>query len=54
LNYGNLQIDVTIDDPKAYTKPFTVRVEQRIMPDAELIEFICNENDTSPKHMVGK
>ena len=54
LNYGNLQIDVTIDDPKAYTKPFTVRVEQRIMPDAQLIEFICNENDTSPKHMVGK
>jgi len=53
-NYGNLQIDVTIDDPKAYTKPFTVRVEQRIMPDTELIEFICNENDTSPKHMVGK
>ena len=29
-NYGNLEIDVIIDDPKAYTEPFTVRVEQRI------------------------
>jgi hypothetical protein len=53
-DYGHLEVDVTIDDPKAYTKPFTVRLEQRIMPDTELIEFICNENDTSPKHMVGK
>jgi hypothetical protein len=47
LNYGTLQIDVTIDDPTAYTKPFTVRVNQRLFPDAELIEFICNENEKS-------
>ena len=42
--FGHLQIDVTVDDPKAYTKPFTVRVDQRYFPDQELIEFICNEN----------
>lgn len=42
--FGHLQIDFTIDDPKAYTKPWTVRVDQRILPDQELIEFICNEN----------
>ena len=54
LNYGTLQIDVTIDDPKAYTEPFTVRVNQRIAPDIELIEFICNENEKSVQHMVGK
>ncbi len=47
LNYGTLQIDVTIEDPTAYTKPFTVRVNQRLFPDAELIEFICNENEKS-------
>jgi hypothetical protein len=39
-----LEIDVTIDDPKAYTAPFTVRVNQRLMLDTELIEFICGEN----------
>ena len=45
VNFGNLDIDVTIDDPKAYTRPFTVRVEQEIVADgSEMIEFICHEN----------
>ena len=43
-NYGTIEIDVTIDDPKAYTKPWTVRVNQRVVLDGELIEFICLEN----------
>ena len=42
--FGHLIIDTTLEDPKAYTKPFTVRVDQRIMVDEEPIEFICNEN----------
>ena len=41
---GTLEIDVTIDDPKAYTRPWTVRVNQRLLPDTDLIEFICLEN----------
>ena len=43
-NYGRMTIDVTVNDPKAYTKPWTVRVNQRIMPEQEIIEFICEEN----------
>jgi hypothetical protein len=54
VNYGSLEIEVTVEDPKAYTKPFTVKVNQRIMPDTELIEFICTENDRSGPHLVGK
>lgn len=42
--YGRMEIDITIDDPKAYTEPWTVRVNQRIMPDEELLEFVCLEN----------
>jgi hypothetical protein len=42
--FGKLEIDLTIEDPKAYTRPFTVRVNQRLMADNDLIEFICNEN----------
>ena len=42
--YGKLEIDITLDDPKAYTKPLTLRVNQQISPDDEIIEFICNEN----------
>ena len=55
LNYGTLKIDVTIDDPKAYTAPFTVRVNQKLMVDervdAELIEFICAENEKNVERM---
>jgi hypothetical protein len=48
--FGTLQIDVTLDDPKAYTAPWTVRVNQRLLPDEEIIEFICNENERSTPH----
>jgi len=41
---GKLEIDVTVDDPKSYTKPFTVRINQRFLADEEPIEFVCNEN----------
>jgi len=45
VNYGHLDIEFTVDDPRAYTKPFTVRIVQQIVPDgSELIEFICHEN----------
>jgi hypothetical protein len=42
--FGKLEIDVTVDDPKFYTKPFTVRINQRFLSDEEPIEFVCNEN----------
>jgi hypothetical protein len=58
LNYGTLQIDVTIDDPKAYTRPFAIRVTHRLMTDgtldADLIEFVCQENNKAPQLMIGK
>ncbi len=52
--YGRLEIEVTIDDPSAYTKPFTVKVTQQIMLNTDLIEFICSENERSDSHLVGK
>lgn len=53
-DYGHLEIEVTIDDPKAYTKPWTVTVYQRLMPDTELIEFICQENERDARHISGQ
>ena len=50
LNYGTLQIDITIEDPMAYKEPFTIRVNQKLFPDEELIEFICNENEKSVRY----
>ena len=49
--FGTLEIDVTLDDPKTFTKPVTVRVNQRLMVDQEMIEFICNENEQSTHHI---
>jgi hypothetical protein len=46
-SYGRMEIDITIDDPTAYTEPFTVRVEHQIMTDTTLIEFVCIENEQS-------
>ena len=50
-DFGHLEIQVTVDDPKAYTKPWTVTLKQRIVVDAELIDEICMENEQSLKHM---
>jgi hypothetical protein len=49
-NFGTLEIDVTIEDPKAYTEPFTVRVNQRVMLNTNLIEFVCIENEVSSQY----
>jgi hypothetical protein len=51
---GRIDIDVTIDDPKAYTKPWTVKLRWSLLPDTDLIESICEENNKDLPHMVGK
>ncbi|HTG73041.1 MAG TPA: hypothetical protein VMB70_04695 [Terriglobia bacterium] len=51
INYGTLEIEVTVDDPKAYTRPWTaVKIRQRLLPDDELIEFVCTENEKSSQY----
>jgi hypothetical protein len=53
-DFGHLEIEVTIDDPKAYTKPWTVMVHQHIMADTEIIEFVCQENEKDAPHLSAK
>jgi hypothetical protein len=50
-DFGHLEIQVTVDDPRAYTKPWTVDLMQRIVVDTELIDEVCLENEQSLKHM---
>jgi hypothetical protein len=54
INFGNLEIEITIDDPKAYTKPWTVKLHEMLVPDTELLEYYCQENEKDTRHMVGK
>ena len=50
-SFGALEIDITINDPTYYTKPWTATPKLRLVPDTELFEFICNENEKSSQHM---
>ena len=53
-NYGHMEIEVTLDDPKAYTKPWTTTLKQIIALDTELMEYVCLENEKDVSHLVGK
>ena len=52
--FGHMDLEVTVDDPKAYTKPWTVTLAGwDLLPDEELIEAIC-DNERDSERLVGK
>jgi hypothetical protein len=53
-DFGHMDVAITIDDPKAYTRPWTITEPAILQPDTELIEYICEENNKDPQHIVGK
>ena len=53
-DFGHMDILITIDDPKAYTKPWNVTLPLKLMPDTDLLEYVCNENNKDLHHLVGK
>ena len=53
-DFGHIDIQITIDDPKTYLRPWTVTEELHLVPDSELIEFVCVENNKDVGHLVGK
>jgi hypothetical protein len=54
VNYGRMELAITVDDPKAYTKPWTVKVNEIIQPDTEMMDYFCLENEKDISHLVGK
>lgn len=53
-DYGHMDIQITIDDPKAYTKPWTITENPSLLADTELLESVCEENNKDARHIVGK
>ena len=53
-DFGHLELSETFDDPKAYARPWTVRVTGELRPDTDLLEYVCNENEKDREHMVGR
>lgn len=54
VDFGHMDLSITIDDPKAYTKPWTVPLHLTLQPDGELLEYVCSENEKDLHHLVGK
>ena len=52
--FGTLEIQVTVNDPKAYTRPWTLNVNQRLGLDLDLLEYACLENEKDVPRLVGK
>jgi hypothetical protein len=54
VNYGHLEIEMTVDDAKAYTKPWTIKLSQVIALNTEMLDYYCKENEKDFEHLVGK
>ncbi|HYR89212.1 MAG TPA: hypothetical protein VE422_34365 [Terriglobia bacterium] len=54
VNYGNLEIDMTIEDPKTFTAPWTIKLNQTIALDTDLLPYVCLENEQDLPHLIGK
>jgi hypothetical protein len=51
---GHLNIDITLEDPKAFTKPHSFQRTYTLMPNTDLLEYVCNEFNIDAEHLVGK
>jgi len=53
-DFGHMDIDITIDDPKMYTKPFTIKVTHLLQADSDILEYFCAENEKDTSHAKAK
>jgi len=53
-DFGHMQLQLTLEDPKTFTKPITVTLAVNFVPDTEMLEYVCNENEKDSVHLVGK
>ncbi len=54
IDYGHLELEISVDDPKAYTRPWSVTLQQDLALNTELMEYFCTENEKDRSHMLGK
>lgn len=50
-DFGHMDLELTIDDPKTYTKPFTVKATEVLIPDSDVLEYVCTENEKDRAHL---
>jgi hypothetical protein len=51
-DFGHMDLEMTFDDPKSYTRPFTVKLQMRLIPDgSDIFEYVCAENEKDRLHL---
>jgi hypothetical protein len=50
-DFGHMDLDLTINDPKTYTMPFTVKATEVLIPDSDVLEYVCTENERDRGHL---
>jgi hypothetical protein len=53
-DFGHMDVTVTITDPKVFTKPVTFTFVERLLPDTDVFEHICSENEKDAAHLPGR
>lgn len=53
-DFGHMEVQVTIDDPKIYTRPFTIKFTDLLLPDTDVMEAYCAENEKDRAHLPGR
>lgn len=51
-DFGHMDVEMTFDDPKMYTKPFTIKVTHQLIPDSDILEYFCAENEKDRAHQT--
>jgi hypothetical protein len=52
-DYGHMDVEMTFNDPVMYTRPFTIKFTHELIPDSDIIEAYCNENEKDRPHIQG-
>jgi len=50
-DFGHMDLEVTLEDPTYYTRPFTLKTQLKLIPDSDVLEFVCGENEKDGAHI---
>jgi hypothetical protein len=54
LDYGHMEVGLTVTDPKTFTKPVSIKFVEVLLPDSDVLEHVCAEDEKDAAHMPGK
>ena len=54
VDLGHMEIEITVEDPDTFTKPWVIKRAAELAPNDEIQEYVCTENERDREHLVGK